>query len=99
MKILLIVLAVFFASTVEAKFFFLANDSMVTNCIVSQFDKPSDIKAKLEESGQQCTYVDDNHGALIFTCEGSATNMYFFADDLESCNSIRANIVTMLGHE
>jgi hypothetical protein len=82
----------------NGEYFFTANDAMITPCMYTAVSDKDALRAKLESAyGVSCTAQEDNQGTVIVTCKANLTNMIFAAKTIETCNSLRESVKSIVG--
>ncbi len=88
--------------TAYAAFLFHISDTMTTGCLWTATLTESQAEKDIEENlGIPCRASTDVDGVIIVECKddihGTGTQMYFFAPDEATCQSIRKSVMTIMG--
>ena len=79
-----------------AKYFFMANDVMVTKCFYTDIETERELRQRIEEATpMKCQSVKDKI-AIVMSCKGATTNMFVYTDSERSCESIARDFTILL---
>jgi hypothetical protein len=96
MRYVLIGLLIAFASSAQAKYFFMANDAMVTKCLHTDLETEPELRARIESTtSMKCRSMEDS-SAIIMECKGVLTNLFVYTETKSSCETMAKNITAML---
>ena len=84
--------------TASAEHFFVANDTVISKCLYTDVSGKYKLEKMLESTyGVNCDANEDKDKTVIVTCKATLTNMIFAAKTETVCESLRNDVMQMIG--